>query len=375
MDDLLYETYYDPKKPGGLSTVKNLLEDIKKKEKNVDEKKVADWLLQQRVYSLFKPKIKKFNRRQINRIMPNESWAADLVQLESLAPFNGGINYLLSVVDFFSRYAFVRPVKFKTKANMLLAFQSIFDEAKTSCINLQTDEGQEFLSLKQMYEEWEIHRYSTTTHIKASIVERFQKTLETKIFKYLLANNTKKYIDVLPDIVYAYNHTPTASLYGKTPAAAYKDRKVIKFLQKKFDEKRVAFNQKNNKKAKYHVGQNVRVAPKYKLFHRAYDPNFEDTIRTIEKVINSHPKTYKVSGKKKIFYEPEITPVIGDTEENKKNTYFIEKTRKVGGKTLRNNKKAGEETEFLVKNRNDPQVSNWLKQHQVQKLQNEGLLP
>ena len=75
---------------------------------------------------------------------------------------------------------------------MLESFNSIFEEAKTSCINLQTDDGMEFLSLKEMYKERDINRYSTTTHIKASIVERYQKTLETKLFKYMVANNTKK---------------------------------------------------------------------------------------------------------------------------------------------------------------------------------------
>ena len=59
---------------------------------------------------------------------------------------------------------------------------------------------------------------------------------------------------------------------------------------------------------------------------------------------------------------------------NNKKSYFIEKTRSVGGKTLRNNKKAGQETEYLVKSRSDPTVSTWLQEYQVQKLKNEGFL-
>ena len=376
MDDLLHKTYYDPSSPGGVSTVKNLLREIKKHDKNITTDKVLNWLLQQRVYSLYKPKVKKnFVRRQINRMYPNESWSADLVDLSALSVFNNGVNFLLSVVDFFSLYAFVRPMKQKTKKNMLEAFDSIFDEAQSTCVNLHTDDGLEFVSLKEMYEENEINRYSTTTIKKAAICERFQKELETKIFKYMTANNTKKYIDILPKIVYAYNHTPSRALFGRTPVEAYKDKKVIKFIQKNYDEKRSKFNEKwQKKKPKFTKNQKVRVALKYRLFHRGYEPNFEDEIRTVEKVLDTYPKTYKISGKRKIFYESQITPVIAETENNNKKSYFIEKTRSVGGKTLRNNKKAGQETEYLVKSRSDPTVSTWLQEYQVQKLKNEGFL-
>ncbi|RWR99845.1 HASI-like protein, partial [Leptotrombidium deliense] len=43
--------------------------------------------------------------------------------------------------------------------------------------------------------------------IKCSVVERFNRTLQSKIFKYFTANGTRRYIDVLQDLVNAFNNT------------------------------------------------------------------------------------------------------------------------------------------------------------------------
>ena len=381
-EDILRKTFYDVKSPGSLSTAKRLLDEVKKQDKTITADQVLDWLQQQQVFQLYKPRRKKFPRRKIVKLAPNDTWSADLVDTQALAPFNANFSWILCVIDNFSVYAFCRCLKAKSKEEMLRGFKSILEEANTKCKNLQTDEGKEFLSLGFFFEQEGINRFSTTTKIKASKVERFQRTLENYIYKYMTANNTKKYFDVLQDIVYSYNRRKSRAIFDYRPIDAYTDKKVIEILKKKFDKEREDYEKKFSK-SKYVVGQKVRVAKDEKLFDRGYVSQFEDEVRTIREVINSRPACYKVSGKRRIFYEPEISPVHGnidDDDEGEKSkseklkSYFIERTRKVGGKVLRNNKVTGQQTEYLVKSHNDPSISTWMKQPQVEKLQNEGFL-
>jgi len=73
---------------------------------------------------------------------------------------------------------------------------------------LQTDKGTEFLNamFQRMLAVNDIHWYSTENEdIKASVVERFNQTLKTKMLRYFTYKNLPRYIDVLPKLVASYN--------------------------------------------------------------------------------------------------------------------------------------------------------------------------
>ena len=52
---------------------------------------------------------------------------------------------------------------------------------------------------------------------KASIVERVIRTFKTKMWRYFTAKKTMRYLDMLPDLVYSYNHSEHRSI-GRQPA-------------------------------------------------------------------------------------------------------------------------------------------------------------
>ena len=62
-----------------------------------------------------------------------------------------------------------------------------------------------------------IHFYTTNSEVKASIVERFNRTLKSPMQRYFTWKNTLKYIDILPQLVKAYNHSYHCSI-GMKPA-------------------------------------------------------------------------------------------------------------------------------------------------------------
>ena len=87
-------------------------------------------------------------------------------------------------------------------------FQSILDLG-WSPEKLQTDKGTEFLNrnFQSFLKEKNTHFFTTNSELKASVVERFNRTLKTRMWKYFTAKNNRVYIDILQDIVHAYNNS------------------------------------------------------------------------------------------------------------------------------------------------------------------------
>jgi len=89
------------------------------------------------------------------------------------------------------------------------AFEKILDSGG-DCRMLQTDKGSEFVnsSFQQMLKRHNIHFYtSENENIKAAVVERFNRTRKTKMYRYFTFKNTWRYINILQDQVDSYNAT------------------------------------------------------------------------------------------------------------------------------------------------------------------------
>ena len=208
-------TYYNllaPTSYGGLS---------KFKPKGYTKKEVREWFQSQDTYTLHKPTRRRFSRRQVIVYEIYHQWQADLVDLGKLASYNKGFKYLLTCIDVLSRYAWIVPLKNKTGKTLKEAFQVIFKSGRQP-IRLQTDKGTEFTNrvFQKFLKENDVHFFTTyNEETKASIVERFNKTLKTKMWKYFTHRETIIYIDVLSEMVESYGapkyrHTTCRSHVG-----------------------------------------------------------------------------------------------------------------------------------------------------------------
>ena len=132
MNDILSKIYYDTKNSGSYSGIQRLYTAAKKKIPNLKINDVKNFLKGELTYTLHKPLRKKFKRNRIlvNRI--NEQFEADLVDMREFSSQNNGITYILTVIDCFSKYAFVKTIKNKTGQNIIKAFKEIFKERKPS---------------------------------------------------------------------------------------------------------------------------------------------------------------------------------------------------------------------------------------------------
>ena len=135
-------------------------------------------------------------------------WGVDLADMKLLSKFNKRFRFLLCVIDIFSKYAWVIPLKDKKGISIVNVFQKILKESNRKPNKIWIDKGSEFYnnSFKKWLQDNDIVMYSTNNEGKSVIAERFIRTLKNKIYKYMTAISKNVYIDKLDDIVKEYNN-------------------------------------------------------------------------------------------------------------------------------------------------------------------------
>ena len=212
----LHRQYYDQKRVGSYGGVAALQRVVPA------ERGVKRGLSKQDAYTLHKPVRRRFKRRCVVVGGPNQQWQADLVDMSRLKQVNNEITFLLTVIDVFSKRAWCVPLKSKSAAALVTAFRELLSNSNNRApTTLQTDKGSEFLNrpLQRLLKEYGVHHFTTHNEdTKASIVERYNRTLKTRMWRYFTKNQTLPYVDVLQDFVRSYNDTFHRSI-GMAPSA------------------------------------------------------------------------------------------------------------------------------------------------------------
>ena len=127
---------------------------------------------------------------------------ADLADMQLLSKFNKGFRFLLCVIDIFSKYAWVIPLKDKKGISIVNAFQKILKESNRKPNKIWVDKGSEFYNnyFKKWLRDNNIEMYSTHNEGKSVIAKRFVRTLKNKVCKYVTSISKNVYIDKLDDI-------------------------------------------------------------------------------------------------------------------------------------------------------------------------------
>ena len=201
--------------------------------------------------------------------------------MQLLSRQNKGIKYLLCVIDLFSKYAFVVPLKDKKGASVVKGFEKIVNESNRRPNKIWVDQGSEFYNktFKNWLKDEGIEMYSTYNEGKSVVAERFIKTLKKKLYKHMTAIGKNVYWNVLDDVVEKYNDTVNRSI-GMKP----KDVKS--------DKKAVYVEESNEKSARFSVGDRVRISKFKNIFAKGYTPNWSKEIFVVNKIKNTVPWTY-----------------------------------------------------------------------------------
>ena len=290
---------------------------------------MKNFLTAQDAYTLHKSRRIRFPRRKTYSKGIADLFQIDLVDLSSLVSFNDGMRYLLTCIDVFSKRAWVVPVRRKSARDVTEAVEKIL--ADQTCNMVQSDKGTEFLNstFQSMLKSRGIKFYTSENEdLKAAVVERFNRTLKDKMFRYFTHNNTRRYLDDLDDLVHSYNNTHHRSI-GMAPVHVNKDNEDV-VRHRLYTLKPKSF------KWKYAVGDRVRIAMQRQPFRKGYLGQWSQEIFEIAARLPTVPVTYELSDLtgeriKGRFYEPEIQQVLMSNDELFDIDRII-KTRKRNGK-------------------------------------------
>ena len=136
---------------------------------------------------LHKSIIKKLKKRKVYSGFKDNIWDADLANMQLISKFNKGFRFLLCLIDIFSKYAWVVPLKDKKGISIVNAFKKILKESDRRSNKIWVDKGSEFYnnSFKKWLKDNDIEMYSIHNEGKSVVTERFIRTLKNKIYKYM----------------------------------------------------------------------------------------------------------------------------------------------------------------------------------------------
>lgn len=281
------------------------------------------------VRELHKPARRNYTRRHVDIRGLDETWQADIVDMSSYARQNSQHKFLLTVIDIFSKFAWAIPLRSKSGRDTTIAMKSIFNQGRIPK-NLHVDRGKEFYNsqFEALMKRHNVNMYSTYSNLKASICERFNRTLKNKMWMQFSLRGMYKWMDILDSLVTEYNNTVHRTIREKPKNVNRTNEREI--LQRIFRQRRLSAK----KSQKFKIGDNVRISKFKNVFEKGYTPNWTTEIFTIRRVKRTNPTTYNLKDHRNetiagCFYEEELQKV------KYSDIYLVEKVvRKRGNRML-----------------------------------------
>ena len=350
----LQKHYVSPSHKIGFSGKNVISDNLKISSKKLDQKlsRIPTYVLHREAK---RPAVRNsfyiYNKRELLQ--------ADLIDMQKRSQFNSGVRYILAVCDTFTRKCWVKPLKDKKAPTVLLAFKQIYKQTG-KFRRLLSDQGSEFVSgVFKAFLLKEGIKY-TRGNPHAPHIERLNRTLQSKIFKYMTENETNTWLPCLDPVVKGYNNRRHRILkMSPNEAEVPKNKdKVISNLTLYYEK-----SLSKRKDPKFSVGDVVSLQKEKGVFAKGYTQVFTDELYKITEVHSNLPipmysletldGTEKVIGR---FYENEM----------QKANYDVFKIEKILDKRVRDGLE-----EFFVKWKGWPSSYNqWIPAANVTRVYN-----
>jgi hypothetical protein len=333
-EELLEYLYHKKKNYGGINQLYNK---AKIAHPGIRKEFVKEWLNEQKNYQL--NKVEKVGKKKEFLPIYSEipfNFQIDLTFFPRYKKYNNGYYVLFTAININTRFVYAYYSKDKSMEEILKMLKLM--EKKTIINAITCDEGKEFVNneFKNFCSENKIIIYYVKgdSH-KLGIINRFHRTLKDTLKNYFVDNNLK-WVDVIDDIIYNYNHTVNSGI-GIEP---YKVTNAIE--NNIINEKRnITEHMKENIVEQFKVGDYVRILRKKKIFEDKLLPKYFDIVFIIKKIKSNRLVIHDLQGneyetKKEYCYvinpNNEIAPeskIIKASKENRlekelKKLYFEE---------------------------------------------------
>ena len=332
--------YTDLKAPASFTSVSKLR---KHHFRDRNSTAIQDALVSLDAYTKHKPVRRKFMRNKTITGAIDQQWQLDLMDMQALASHNDGFRYVLTAIDVFSRYAWAAPTKSKSGAAVTEAFETLTTERHPRFV--QTDKGKEFLNktFQDHLKSRDIEFFtSENDDIKASLVERLNRSLKEKLWRYFTHKRTYRYLDVLDKVVSSYNRTHHKTLKMAPADVKAENSEAVFYRQDVPTEKQIKKMWKKtdlggSDSEVIVPGDRVRMLRTKGPFDKGYEGHWrEEVVNVAKKLGNRGFELKDDTGEeiKGVFYPEEVQKVSKSRYDN---TYLIDKVlryKTVKGKRL-----------------------------------------
>jgi hypothetical protein len=242
---------------------------------------LKQFILQKESISRHRRKLNIFKRRKVFVLGPWVAIQADTAFYINSAMKNDGYKYILVVVDCFSRRNWLRAMKSVTAEETSKNLESIINSMDHKPSQFASDQGNEFNVRNAYIYELLVERYGMIIYtlkapLKASMVERFIRTMKGRIERYFTENNTERWVDILQDVSAALNKSINRSI-GMAPIdVTFKNQKEV------FKKLYGSLTPPSDCKLK--VGDIVRIPLPKTIFTKGYKPGWTKELYKVIKV-------------------------------------------------------------------------------------------
>ena len=225
----------------------------------------------------------------------DDRWMADLADLTAQPSIaaegvnrGGGVpyQYILVVLNVFSKELFARPLQYKTPEAVLTAFKEILHgQHKPS--RLDTDQGAEFAGPFAAFLDdqkiWHVVKDPEDPNTLAP-VDRVIATLKRAIFRRVVADKDKDWAENLQTTVRGYNETVHSSLQGRAPEEVQDDQE-LKFALRRANSEAMVHNANvvRARDEKLNAKGAFRARDANRQFARSYQPRYGDEVHEVSK--------------------------------------------------------------------------------------------
>lgn len=349
----LKKLYNDPKFSASFSGKHRFYKTLKSKNKKLKFQSVNNALKAINSYTLHKPVNKPKKYRRIFTKGIKYLFQIDLVDMSKFKNENDGYCWIITIIDTFSKKAWAFKMKQKSAKSIMNVMKPFLE--KNSPQKIEFDQGKEFYNIQflRLLKRLQIKYFSVYSDHKCAIVERFNRTLKTRMYRSFTAQGNNRWVDILQHLIDGYNKTYHSSTkFSPNNVTSQNENVVRKNLYPKIEK------EKQHTKKIFSIGDSVRITKKKNIFQKGYEKAWSYEVFFVSEIKDTYPVTYGIKDYKGelikgSFYSNELQSV-----DISANIWPIEKiitTRKRLGKT-----------EYLVKFLGYPDEANsWIAQKEL----------
>jgi len=213
----------------------------------------------------------------------------------------------------FTKRAWAIPLKTKSGRKVMSEFDRLLKDQRFNMV--QTDKGTELKNVhfQRLMTEYNVHHYTSENEdLKASFVERFNRTLKERMFRYFCTHQTRRYLNVLDDLIESYNNTCHRSI-GMAPSQVSAENE--RTVRDRPYSTSAGSAGKKKEDFSFRLGDTIRIVMKRLPFAKGYEEGrWSSELLVVSRQISTKPVTYELVNMdresiKGAFYEPELQKV------------------------------------------------------------------